>query len=129
MTATEELRALLDMRGVEWTAHDNAWVNETYWKDASGKPVWASERVITVGNIAPSGLVQKQHTTPAQAVEDTLGRGTCYDKGNIERFICSECGCRLKLQDDEWEPTMWLDDGAATVPRFCPWCGRKVVDE
>ena len=55
--------------------------------------------------------------------------GTCHDKGNIERFICSECGCRLDLQDDDWEATMWLDDGTAMVPRFCPNCGRKVVSE
>lgn len=55
-------------------------------------------------------------------------RGECHDKGNIERFICSECGCRLILQDDDWEPTM-LVDGAAMMPNFCPNCGARVVDE
>ena len=55
-----------------------------------------------------------------------LGRWTCHDKGNIERFICSECGCRLDLQNDDWEATMWLADGAAMVPRYCPNCGRRV---
>lgn len=64
----------------------------------------------------------------ARTWQYTLGAGTCHDKGNIERFICSECGCRLDLQDDDWEPTMWLD-GAAMVPNFCPNCGRRVVDE
>jgi len=68
-----------------------------------------------------------------QAIADELnaamvGRGTCHDKGNIERFICSECGCRLDLQDDDWEATMWLDE-AAMVPNYCPNCGRRVVDE
>lgn len=67
-------------------------------------------------------------TTPEQAIAATLGSGTCHDNGNIERFICSECGCRLALQDDDWEATMWLDDGAAMVPRFCPNCGRRVVE-
>ena len=53
--------------------------------------------------------------------------GECCDEGNIERFICSECGCRLDLQDDDWEPTMWVD-GAAMVPNYCPNCGRRIAD-
>ena len=63
----------------------------------------------------------------ADATETRQGVGTCHDRGNIERFICSECGCRLDLQDDDWEATMWLDDGTATVPLYCPNCGRRCV--
>lgn len=120
MTVTDELRALLDARGAEW-AMDMGGIVEWVGADERLCRAYARPDPLTVD-------VAMLSVTPAQAVEATLGRGTCYDKGNIERFICSECGCRLKLQDDEWEPTMWLDDGAATVPRFCPWCGREVME-
>ena len=121
MTTTDELRRLLDERGVEYT-FDHGY-REFFWDFGESGRARASA-------IGTKGLVQMIVTgiTPAQAIAATLGTGTCHDKGNIERFICSECGCRLDLQDDDWEATMWLD-GAAMVPNFCPNCGRRVVDE
>ena len=47
--------------------------------------------------------------TPEQAVDATLGRGECH----VAPFgTCSECGAQL--------------DGI--YERYCPNCGRKVVD-
>lgn len=125
MTATDELRRMLDERGVEWgdvLSNGARSSNLTEWRLENGGTAIATEWVpgkLTVGTTI-EGL------TPAQAVEATLGRGTCKDKGNIERFICSECGCRLDLQDEDWEPTMWRD-GEAMVPSFCPHCGMRCV--
>lgn len=124
---TETLRAMLDERGVRWhnrdseSDPDDCLVFKTWWKGN-----FFYEELYPNGDsytLLEARAVE--HITPEQAVEATLGRGTCHDKGNIERFICSECGCRLDLQDDDWEATMWLD-GAAMVPNFCPNCGRRV---
>lgn len=170
MTATEELRRLLDERGVKYVGTHPAFT--AWW----GKhDLYCSAMEVYDGELDLG--TNMSNVTPEQAIAATLGEpprlpyfwkhdgtlhvelpklpesisvclpdvrdrevrsarvwrytrdsGTCRDKGNIERFICSECGCRLDLQDDDWEATMWLD-GAATVPNFCPNCGRKVVDE
>ena len=127
MTATERLRELLDERGVEWAAPDESWNQDsiTYWKVGSIKWVAFESENGTLWLNCNSVT----DLTPSQAIAATLGAGTCHDKGNIERFICSECGCRLDLQDDDWEANMWLDNGVPMVPRFCPNCGVKVVDE
>lgn len=52
-------------------------------------------------------------------------RGECNDTGESRWFHCSECGCKLDMADTYGEPTMWLH-GEATVPRFCPNCGRVI---
>jgi hypothetical protein len=55
--------------------------------------------------------------------EATLGRGTCHDTGESRVFHCSACGFGLEdayVEDEHAYPT----DG---FPKFCPWCGRKVV--
>jgi predicted RNA-binding Zn-ribbon protein involved in translation (DUF1610 family) len=118
MTTTEELRRLLDERGVKHTDAEDGHTQYTLWSDGDHEiAACNSGERLAVYNL-----------TPEQAIAATLGRGTCHDKGNIERFICSECGCRLDLQDDDWEATMWLADGAAMVPRYCPNCGRRVVE-
>lgn len=75
-------------------------------------------------DVDASGLVTRVQLDDVWYVPER----TCKDKGNIERFICSECGCRLDLQGQEWEPTMWRD-GEAMVPSFCPNCGARVEVE
>lgn len=125
MTATKRLRELLDERGILYdTAYD-----VTMWTGSDGHGCTASE-IFSRQNGKPTmkHLMIRRVMTPEQAIAATLGAGTCRDKGNIERFICSECGCRLDLQDDDWEATMWLDE-AAMVPNYCPNCGKKVVYE
>lgn len=163
-TATDELRRLLDERGVEWD----------YGITGSSTTRFSVNGIDLTFTPMRDGLVCSTILTPEQAVAATLGptiggfltadgtlhvtcgklperievtlpdsrgrevhsarvyeyvrRGECHDKGNIERFICSECGCRVKLQDDDWEPNVLADEGAM-VPNFCPICGAKVVDE
>lgn len=110
MTATDELRRLLDERGVEWVASGT----DTCWTSADGYPMRAWDT--TNGT-----HMRVADLTPEQAVEATLGRGTCH----VERMpkdqnlrcrswlACSECGWGL--------PTLM-------PANYCPNCGRKVVD-
>ena len=122
MTATEELRALLDERGVEYTI-DHGY-REFFWD--FGESGRARARAI-----GTSGRVQMIVTgiTPEQAVAATLGRGTCRDSNKrFDAWLCSECGATLLLMfDDCGEPTYSVD-GVADVPHYCPNCGRKVME-
>ena len=70
---------------------------------------------------------------PEQAVEATLGRGTCKSVCNsVSEFTCSECGFNCDLTS--WISLFDGDDGRHRhhhhgMPNYCPNCGRKVVDE
>lgn len=123
MTATETLRALLDERGVEWRAKD--------WTDDYSDGVWSCtgwNGYVAVnkdnddspnrdGKVFVSG-----YFTPEQAVEATLGRGTCQVDSTenwlpAERYHrCKHCGAFFAV----------LDASSDIPPRFCPNCGRKV---
>ena len=124
MTATDELRRLLDERGEYYKVSGN----RTWW----GRPIDArtGEPINVFHNQAqPMGedrlFVELQLATPAQAVEATLGRGECtvVSKLLIEgEYVPSsyyefemECGEGFK-----WDESI--------PPRCCPNCGRKVVD-
>jgi len=115
MTATDELRRLLDERGVEWWEE----YGFTYWKNKFGYSCNCA-----TGH--ESGMVSVLFDAkPEQAVEATLGRGTCRMTHieDEERILhgwmeCSECGpvyppAAERIQD---------------AVKFCPFCGRKVVD-
>jgi hypothetical protein len=123
MTATERLRQLLDERGVEWDK--GAFPNEarTYWQDTVARP-WDTQRLYVHALL-----------TPEQAVEATLGRGTCdmeftqaaqFGDPNDEdsifdvgMFRCTACGTETY--------GMWNDnDECREWPRYCPNCGRRV---
>ncbi len=150
MSATDELRRMLDERGVEW------------WNDTDPEPrrqtnVWVGEQLVmfhenvngTVGYVVYS----THDLTPEQAIDVTLGndgperskngverssdgvaeRGTCHDDGGTDEngrpvFNCDACGCVLSLYHRDGTNTMcthYIYD----YPRFCPACGRKVVGE
>lgn len=105
MTATDELRRLLDERGVEWVAGtpiDN-YIFSTFWLDANGVE-W---RAVGVNSDCET-LRISAHITPAQAIEATLGRG------NAGRYV----GLR---QGKYWERTENSD-------YYCGGCGWKVTD-
>ncbi len=114
MTATDELRRMLDERGVEWMPSVWSAKDETFYK------------VGEVGFLATelsSGRMKvsvEGYPTPEQAIEATLGRGTCKpvdgydDDGEEIGTCCSECG-------SPW-PVYY-------VVRYCPVCGCKVVDD
>ena len=115
MTATERLRQLLDERGVEWEGeeansilHDGKFLY-TYWckgMHCFTEPIGAKEGTLgALTDFSASGF------TPEQAVEATLGRGTCHDVAiEGEWFECSECGTVKQL----------------IHPNYCPRCGREV---
>lgn len=114
MTVTEELRRMLDERGVEWTSERvSDGVLFTFTKDGRTYSVFARDM---------AGLeMWSQYLTPAQAIEATLGRGTCHNlKASWPSlFECDECGYS---NDDMYYGSEWRF-------KFCPNCGAKVVDE
>ena len=110
-SATERLRALLDERGVKWG-------DDGYPTTCT---VWASDGIVWHGLWRDDCIELIAHLTPEQAVEATLGRGTCHkvkredatDMFDHWVYGCSECGAQL--------------DGI--YGRYCPNCGAKVVRE
>lgn len=116
MSATDELHRMLDKRGVEWNSTTSPtgtiW---TYWDAFNGHRVYAMDN--ENGTVKIFG---EWDVTPEQAIEATLGRGTCH----LEKvasygypFECSECKA--------WYGVNVLRGEL----RFCPNCGRKVVAE
>ena len=135
MSATDELRRLLDERGVEWKAFD-VFEQTTQWSTHSGAFVyWAREQDgrLLVETTAPTKY--SASCTPEQAIAATLGAGTCEadetdtikcwvkckDEPSTEHMDlihvmeCSACGGTYEHVNGSYE--------------FCPRCGRKVVDE
>ena len=113
-SATERLRALLDERGVEW--RPIAWnpKKETFYYTSEGVGFCADEYVDGV-KIYTDAII-----TPEQAIEATLGRGTCKlvptrdkPRSKAPTLTCSECG--------------WWTDEIGKAWRYCPNCGRRCV--
>ena len=125
MTATDELRRLLDGRGVEWKAWDGThpitvWHDETYsYEFVEYRLVNGAKQVSNCpsDNDGHCELTVKVfNLTPAQAVEATLGVGTCHECAGMEDvFECSECGMRY----EGWALKRWA--------LYCPNCGRRRV--
>ena len=112
MNATEELRKLLDERGME---HYDG-VETTLWlKDGMGYRASADEGL--------NGFIHLRLwcTTPEQAIAATLGSGTCErtttrngkfkTKYGRKVPLCECCG--YAIGDDRYN--------------FCPKCGAKIV--
>lgn len=126
MTATDELRRMLDERGVK---HYDG-VECTYWGDTvlarrdGSCPIYR----FSATEVADGVSVHLLRVSPEQAIEATLGRGTCRFK-TINQFVdarrsradiceCDRCGYRCArgfIHDERF--------------KYCPNCGRKVVDE
>lgn len=130
MTATDELRRLLDERGVEWGAEESELDHVTTW-NANGGQAMFYESKTTNPNLLQ---VNYYDLTPEQAVEATLGMGTCrvvrkpvsYSDdwkesleaaGVVEVYTptCSECGAYI-------EPPSEFTAGW----NYCPNCGRRI---
>ena len=114
MTATDDLRRLLDERGVEWEEVDG---HTLWWGESDHHQASAFSSILF-------GESERVHlnamVTPQQAIDATLGRGTCRnidplrDFEDNEEFTCSECG--------------YSNGYELGVPRYCPNCGRRVVE-
>lgn len=128
MTATDELRKLLDERGVEYYRHEEGEPLRELKEGTDRATSWRLGKAsCTVVECEDGTLdVWIDRATPAQAVEATLGRGTCRMTRveDEERILhgwmeCSECGpvyppAAERIQD---------------AVKFCPFCGRRVVEE
>lgn len=118
MSATEELRALLDGRGVKWRQSINTpYISWTYWDSTVlGQEVCAMDNDDGMLVMFDDYLV-----TPEQAVGATLGRGTCHMEYDA------------RWSNDELYPTEAYTCSACEnitqegKPNFCPNCGRRVV--
>lgn len=119
MKATDELRKLLDERGVEWCDSSDENVLHTTWNDMN---CWFNE--------FPDGWTawgMAKRGTPEQAIAATLGVGTCelHDcEGSFSAVSKPvwRCDCGAFM-------TQYTDATTYHKPRFCPNCGRKVVGE
>lgn len=104
MSATDELRRLLDERGV---MHGYVEPDCVWWEGEGNGVAYEAIEVYVLDE--PSGYFAVRDLTPQQAIDATLGRGTCH----VAAFgFCSECGARM--------------DGI--YQHYCPNCGRKVVE-
>jgi len=115
-SATEVLRAMLDERGEYYKTSGN----RTWW----GRPidVQTGKPINVFHNQAqPMGedrlFVELQLATPEQAIDATLGRGTCHITDNGPwgyPYVCSECGA-------SFDPD--VNNGEFN---YCPNCGRRI---
>ena len=116
MTATDELRRLLDERGVEYTTNDGEYVKETCWPYMGELMAAFAEFEFGKTRFACDTWC----FTPEQAIDATLGAGTCrrvrghrsYRTQGGYRIECSGCG--YGLADRRY--------------RYCPNCGRRIVE-
>ena len=129
MTATDELRRLLDERGIEYEPIDSVRSpnRRTLWgKVERGKGILGLDAKYETIEFKKGMRLTISDCSPAQAVEATLGRGTCrfIDEDNFNEtegcdayswFRCSACGWMFD-ECDRWLTTM----------SYCPNCGRKV---
>ena len=117
--ATDELRALLDERGVAWRAAGPDRLATRYSQNGVhyiARP--ADDEVLGDHFLRVSMIVY-----PEQAVEATLGRGECHAvPTGMGTAFCSECGAEYMGSIMTNEPPDYV-----TSLRFCPNCGRRVV--
>ena len=116
MSVTEELRRLLDERGVEWAVTDESWNQDsiTYWKVGSIKWVAFESENGTLWLNCNSVT----DLTPEQAIAATVGRGMCELEINTDMTAvkCSKCGYVVPKGTD------------LMSVKYCAGCGRKVVE-
>ena len=125
MTPTEELRQMLDERGVEYLRHEDGEPLRELKEAGEPATSWhmggASVCAVPIdgGELFDLWI---DHCTPEQAVEATLGKGTCRDVHEPPRnttfwptphFKCSECGATHV---------------STSYVFYCPNCGRRVVE-
>ena len=108
MTATDELRRMLDERGVEDTDRDMFGKHVLHW----GAPMVNGAMLTDAGEWTELVV---ENATPEQAIAATLGRGECHDEsgGDPCVFVCSCCGTAYDHPEDQ-------------LINYCPNCGRRV---
>lgn len=116
MSATDELRRLLDEHGVEYKSH--------YLHTS-----WYAGMKLYMATPDANGTLSVDNLTPEQAIAATLNiqaERTCKfvsSKGPDYPPVCSACGYELGIYDCEW-----FEDGTYGYERnYCPNCGAKVI--
>ena len=110
MSATDELRRLLDERGVEYETNDHLGAYETSWDGFTAMQLTPGAKLMMV-------------FTPEQAIAATLRGGMCHITASSTDGLCSdnprqyfELSCGHTFTLDGLEP-----------PNYCPNCGAKVI--
>ena len=116
MSATDELRRLLDERGVEHYDGTECTLWDYEQTSESTGCYRCSADEIRDGFVN----VWMHHLTPKQAIEATLGRGTCHAievpmgiHDDATATVCS--ACRVAIDE-------------LSEMNYCPNCGRRVVE-
>ena len=128
MSTTNELRRLLDERGVEWKEYKfNPWTDTTAWDIDTSDPRYGVEAGFEEFDDGVT-LLRFWNATPEQAIAATLGSGTCHklpSSGETRCFV-SRNGC-------EKEFGYWKCSNCGTEcfegAKYCMNCGAKAVDE
>ena len=141
MTATDELRRLLDERGVEWESAD--------FIEPIAETQWGNNCYIDYPELSPYLTIS--YCTPEQAIAATLGRGTCKLEGfadvrfsvdyEVEGYAvgssidyatleeCSSCGAYV-IEPPAFHHVLTCDGDEIYQPyNYCPNCGAKVVEQ
>ena len=115
-SSTKILRRLLDERGIEWWHDDDLSPDHTEWMTDEA----AYTSLGMDGDTLAIQTIRKM--TPEQAVEATVGRGTCH----IET---------VSADARDWPDNQRCDACGGTIcmvlpeaPRYCPNCGRRIVE-
>lgn len=148
MSATDELRRLLDERGVEYR-WDNG--TATWYVDGTMYNAWGYDNERLTMSVC--------HLTPEQAIAATLGEQGYYTDRDDEgtHIMCAQCGeyigiaeeiaatlgggertCRVDgsisydwMYGTEYEHELTCGHTVTTLgsepPSYCPECGAKVV--
>lgn len=127
MSATDELRRMLDERGVEWY-EPTAKPNTTWFPDSFG----INCRVKPWGEVLQ---VKRYGLTPKNAIAVTLGGGECemdvLDTGNEAAYEhyeyimhCANCHHEFGYVQYNEDGDTWQDE----KPNYCPHFGLKVVN-
>lgn len=111
MSATDELRRMLDERGVEWMPSVWSANDETFYK------VGETGYLATELSSGRMKVCVEGYPTPEQALEATIGKTTTRHGKHKTRWgrevpLCEQCG--YAIGDSRYH--------------FCPNCGAKVVE-
>ena len=123
MSATDELRRMLDERGVEWTKPKSAteFIQTTFL--CNGWGIEVLER-----NIGLCVTATNIFDTPERAISATLGgeERTCHIEGRYGNKYCTYCGEMVGTWDSTSE--LYVSGNMVELWSYCPNCGAKVVE-
>lgn len=118
MSSTDELKALLDERNVEYKDRDMFGQHVFHW----GEPLHGAMFTVSLSGEWTELVVE--NPTPQQAVEATLGRAGCKIEHRRDGWYCTGCGDLIGSDDPDSE--LFVDGNVIELWDFCPYCGRRV---